>query len=135
MKKQFLILSALLVTAGCTNTTAPGASDVILVPPKSVYTAGETISAQLYNRSDAAIGYGACSTRLEKSSGGEWIALEPLQLCVAKLITLAAQTSRTLQFAVEPDIETGTYRLSHELTTPNRRIYSASFRVEGAVSN
>ena len=128
----------LLALAGCSASTAAPTDDVVLVPTKSVYAPGETVSAQLFNRSEDRIGYGACSVRLEHLSGSQWVLIGPEEVpCILILYVLEPASTRTLQTPLNQTLETGTYRLRQEILPhtrlPARMIHSPEFRLRNAV--
>ena len=138
MRRSFISpLLYMLALAGCSGSTAPKADDVVLIPTKSVYAPGETVSAQLFNRSEEQIGYGACSVRLEHLAGSQWVLIGPEQLpCIAILYVLEPTTTRMMQLPLDQTLESGTYRLRQEIlpqtSLPVRRIYSPDFRLRNA---
>ena len=107
MHKSFTFpLLYLLALAGCSGSTALHANDVVLIPTKSIYAPGETISAQLFNRSEEQVGYGACSVRLEHLAGSQWMLVGPEQLpCISVLYVLEPASTRTLQVPLDQILE------------------------------
>lgn len=135
---RFLVYSVFVVVfAGCSDSTGLGNSNVVLIPTKNVYSPSETVSAQLFNRSEEQIGYGTCSLRVEQLAGGRWNLIGPAEVaCDALLIVLAPTSTRVMQLQLDPTLESGTYRLRLEIlpntNLPVRYIYSPEFRLRNA---
>ena len=123
---------------GCSASTSPApADDVVLMPAKSVYTAGQTVAVQLSNRSVDPIGYGACSLRLEYREASRWVLIGPEQVpCVLILYVVPPASARSLELPLPADLTPGTYRLRQEIlprtSLPSRTIYSPEFRLQSA---
>ena len=136
-RSSIFSLVYLLALAGCSGSTAPQPGDVVLIPTKSVYAPGETVSAQLFNRSDEQIGFGACSVRFEHLTGSQWVLVGPEQVpCIAILYVLEPASTRMMQIPLDQTLESGTYRLRQEIlphtSLPARTIYSPEFRLRNA---
>ena len=137
--RKFLVYSvSVLALAGCSQSTEPKNDNVVIVPTKNVYAPGESVSAQLFNRSPEQIGYGSCSLRVEQLAGARWNLIGPAELaCDAVLIILSPTSTRVMQVQLDPTLESGTYRLRLEIlpntSLPTRFIYSPDFRVGNAV--
>ncbi len=128
----------LFALAGCSGSTALQArDDVVLIPTRSIYVPGEVVAAQLFNRSEQQVGYGACSTRLEHLVGSYWVLIGPEQVpCIGVLYVLEPASTRMLQLPLDQQLESGTYRLRQEIlpltSLPARRIYSPEFHLRNA---
>jgi hypothetical protein len=130
---------SLLALAACSGATAPKADDIVLIPTKSTYAAGETVSAQLFNRSQEQVGFGACSVRVEHLAASQWVLVGPEQIpCILLLIVVEPQSTRMLQVPLDQTLEAGTYRLRQDIlprtNLPSRRIYSPEFQLQNVVS-
>src|SRR5687767_9848620 len=90
---------------GCSSSTAPQTGDVVLIPTKNVYTSGETVSAQLFNRSQAQIGYGACSLRIERFQAASWVLIGREDVpCISILYVLEGGNTRIMQLQLDPTL-------------------------------
>lgn len=137
MNRYFVSPLLVLALSGCSGSTTPQTSDVVLVPTKNLYTSGETVSAQLFNRSQEQIGYGACSLRIERFEAAGWVLIGPEQVpCIAILYVLEGGNARILQLQLDPTLGAGIYRLRHEIlphtSLPVRYIRSPEFRLQNA---
>lgn len=128
-----------LALAGCSeSTTAPSTGDVVLVPTRSAYAPGAMVSAQLFNRSEDRIGYGACSTRLEHRTGSQWVLIGPEEVpCIDVLYALEAGGTTTLEISLDPTLEFGVYRLRQEFLPqtqlPAQMIRSPEFEIRATI--
>ena len=125
----------MLALSGCSASTAPQTGDVVLIPTKNLYTSGETVSAHLFNRSQEHIGYGACSLRVERFEAASWVLIGPQQVpCIGILYVLEGGNTRIVQLQLDPTLESGIYRLRHEIlphtSLPARYIRSPEFRLQ-----
>jgi hypothetical protein len=134
MMRKVVVISVLVSMAACAHSTAPESLDVLLVSPKNAYSAGETISIELFNRSESGVQYGACSAQLERLNNNRWVPVEKKpDVCEGILYTLAAGSSRVLKFALSRSLDAGTYRIEQELVAPERTIHSTSFDVSPSI--
>jgi hypothetical protein len=137
VNRSLYALLYVLALPACSHSTAPQPSDVVLIPTKSLYTSGETVSAQLFNRSEEQIGYGACSLRLEHLAGSQWVLIGPEQVpCDLILYVLDPASTRIMQLPLDKALESGRYRLRQEIlpqtNLPARKVHSPEFRLQNA---
>ena len=92
--------------------SGPEAPEVALIASESLYAPGDTLSAELINRSDEAVGYGACSLRLEHLGGRTWSLVGPEEVPRIDVLSLPQPGgTRVLRLYLDPILEPGTYRL------------------------
>ena len=125
-------LTALSSITGCSEKLA-----VRVIPERTVYTQGQTLSAQFVNNSEDPIGYGACSLHLERKVGATWVSVNPSTgTCIGNLYTLEAGQERELRVPLEEDLAPGAYRLRQDIlprtSLPERSVYSPDFQVQRA---
>ena len=126
-----------LMTVACTAPTVD-LWRVALLPARSGYAPGETVTATLINASEEPIGYGGCSLRLERRVRDGWQLIGPEELaCYDILYVLEAGRAREFESQLSPDIESGLYRLHLRIMPrarlPAARVYSSAFRVQPGI--
>jgi hypothetical protein len=131
---SFLIGPFLTVALGCSALSGPSAPDMLLVPTESLYAPGDTVSAELVNRSDEQVGHGACALRLEHLAGGRWTLVGPEEVpCIAILYVLQPGATHVLRLHLDPTLKSGIYRLRAEIlrrtSLPADYIRSPQFRL------
>lgn len=120
----------------CVSTTQPD-EGVIVTPLKTSYVRGEILSAEMTNRSDETVGFGACSLRLEQRIGSGWMLVGPEAVpCIDIMYSIAPGGVTTRQLTIEKSFSAGTYRLRETIypgaRLPTRTIRSAEFAVRDA---
>jgi hypothetical protein len=127
-------LPLVLLAVGCSQATAPTAAGVDLLPEHTVYAPGDTVQAQLLNRSSDPIGYGACSLSLEQQTASGWIRVSPHPgTCIGILYVLEPGGRRAQLQVLDAALPPGTYRLRQQVmphtSLPERNVFSPVFTV------
>jgi len=135
MNKSLVRLGLVLALSACSGSTNPLFPRVTLTPTRTLYAAGETISATLANRSDDEIGYGACAVSLERLVDTRWtVVSEDQRICISILYVLARGDTKEVRLPLDLTLAPGAYRLRHEFlpgtSLPKRYVHSRAFRVE-----
>jgi hypothetical protein len=85
---------------------------VTVTPDRTAYAPGADVSLRIENKSDMLLGYNACTRRVEKESGSEWIEIaEPDRVCTMELRLLAARATVTETTELPSSLASGRYRL------------------------
>ena len=141
MKRRLCICFSFTVLTSCAEPTASisrADSEAAIITTKTNYALGETVSAQLFNRSDRQLGYGACAVSLEKRyEGNKWLHVWPTSGgCIAILYVLDANSSRMLNTRLDSKLSSGVYRLRIQVSRESDRsvhsVYSPTFYVRDA---
>jgi hypothetical protein len=125
----FLIVSF----AACSLPTGSDPVAVIRLASSSTLS-GDTIRAELVNRSSEPVGYGACSLFLDQRAGDGWVAVAPeRQYCILPLYSLASGSALPLKLLAPSSLPSGVYRLRHQIV-PRRKgadieVYSEPFTI------
>jgi hypothetical protein len=116
------------------KATEPTAAGVEILPTRTAYVPGDTVQAQLLNRSGDRIGYGACSLSLEQQTASGWIRVSPRPgACIGILYVLEPGGRRDQLQVLDAALPPGTYRLRQEVmphtSLPERSVLSPVFSV------
>jgi hypothetical protein len=135
MRRSVFYLGFLASLAGCSSLLGLRSGEVVLTPARSVFSAGETVTARLSNGSSDSIGYGACALRAERHNGSQWELAGPESVgCTMQLILLGANSERTLELRFGTPLSAGEYRLrfyyTPDIKAPDQALYSPTFIVQ-----
>ena len=140
MKRSLLVGVTVGILSACASPMAPNSpedAELAIIPTKTNYAVGETLSAQLFNRSATQLDYAECAD-LEKYQGDKWVHVSPaIGACITLILyRLDANSSRTLEIRLNSTIPSGLYRLriqiSREDGRPLRDVYSPTFQIRDA---
>lgn len=115
------VLFTCALSGACTPlvATGPAATEVEFVVSSSTFVAGDTVSARLVNRSDAAVGFNLCSTVLEHLTPEGWVrSEEQLIICTMELRSLPPGEAAPYRRPVSASLPEGQYRLRTSVEAP-----------------
>jgi hypothetical protein len=108
-------LPLVLLVVGCADATAPTVDGVQLLPEYAAYMLGDTVQAQLSNRSGAPIGYYDCYLSLEHLTASGWTPVSPPVTrdiyCVEGPYVLDSGQHVVQLQVIDPALPPGAYRL------------------------
>jgi hypothetical protein len=134
MRRSVFYLGFLASLVGCSSLLGLRSGEVVLTPARSVFSAGETVTARLSNGSSDSIGYGACALHAERHEGSEWVLAGLSPGCTMQTIFLGPHSDRTLELRAGTPLTAGEYRLvfyySPDNRAPDQPLYSSSFTVD-----
>lgn len=129
-------LCVIALALACAPSPDSGvAGDVRLSVEPEAPSAGDSITLELSNASDEAVGYNLCTSSLERLSGGEWRAVPSDRVCTMELRTLPPGERARYALILPPDLSPGEYRYVTRVERLDAGegsvLRSGTFRVEG----
>jgi hypothetical protein len=118
-----------LLVAGCADATAPTVDGVQLLPEHAAYTLGDTVQAQLSNRSGAPISYNDCYLSLEHLTASGWtrVSTQPDIYCVGGPYVLDSGQHVVQLQVIDPALPPGAYRLRQWVMPDTRPLARSVF--------
>jgi hypothetical protein len=100
----------------------------------SSFLAGDTVRAELVNRSSERLGFGGCTLALQRHGSDSWeTVVPPAQLCAAILFVIGPGSRAERKLAVPSTVPEGEYRLRDAVmpgtSLPELEIFSQPFAI------
>ena len=136
MTRSFVLLLLGLCVAGCEETLGYGSSIPELRIFESTFRPGDTVRADLVNRSPRLVRPEGCGVALEQRTSEAWLTVVPEpQLCAAGLNLLGGGSIVSHKLPLPDSLTNGVYRLREMIIfrgqPPASPIFSPTFRVIG----